>query len=144
MARMIIKVDGVKDMSRKFKAFGKEGERKFADITKIQAKEIEGQAKVLAPVDMGKLQQSISAVQVGKLTWKIQALIEYAPFVEFGTGDLTQIPKGWEEIARQFWTRKQWTGMRAQPYLYPAFKRGAEYYIKDLQNALKKLTRKYD
>lgn len=47
----------------------------------------------------------------------------YAPYVEFGTGGLVNVPRGLEEYAMQFKGRgiKQ-VNLPARPFMYPAFR----------------------
>jgi HK97 gp10 family phage protein len=87
--------------------------------------EINNKQKQLAPVDKGFLRSSLHVVKVTPLN---QAIISsgpgssYAPYQEFGTGGLVEIPAGLEDEAAQF---KGKTGrkvnMRAQPFFFPPF-----------------------
>ena len=119
--KLTVKVEGADALIKKFKRFGVEGSEVVADVTKIYAKKIEGDAKRDAPIDKGKLQQNIAAEQLGKHTWAITAYEKYASFVEFGT---------------RF--------MRAQPFLYPALKGQFKIYTKDLEKALDRLINKFN
>lgn len=112
------------------------------------------QAKALAPVEKGQLAGSIH-MQVDKspsrLQGRVYTNVEYAPYVEFGTGvkgngtypyaikglGLTYRDKGWvyqdEDTGEWVYTK----GQKAQPYLYPALKE-KEKIIKQLfQNSVK-------
>ena len=72
------------------------------------AYEIEGRAKVKAPVDTGNLRNSINTDIVNNgLTGIIHAAAEYAAYVEFGT-----------------------KRMSAQPYMLPAFREVEPEFIK--------------
>ena len=138
-------VKGVKELENKFKQFGKEGEKQFASITKTRALEITAEAKRKAPKDTSKLAQGITNEEVNKTTYIIAALEKYSAFVEFGTGILTSIPKGWEEIAILFkGAGKRQVNLPAQPFLIPAFKKGGKEYIKDLEKAIERLTKKFN
>tara|TARA_R110000803_G_scaffold34289_7_gene74928 strand:+ start:381 stop:740 length:360 start_codon:yes stop_codon:yes gene_type:complete len=114
-------VKGVQEVSNMLKQFGREGKRITIDITKIQATDISRNAKKLAPIDTGKLRQSITAEEVKPTAWTITAYESYASFIEFGT-----------------------RYMSAQPFLYPAWKRGTIRYTMDLRNAFVELTKKYN
>ncbi len=143
--KLNVNVTGVKALEKKFKEFGVEGQKQFEDITKIQALEIQANAKRLAPVDLGKLRQGIVTEEVNKTTYIVAALEKYSAFMEFGTGMLTSIPKGWEEIAYLFKGKGiRQVNLPAQPFLYPAFMKGSDQYIKDLNTALKRLTDKFN
>lgn len=60
-------------------------------------RDIEGRAKLKAPVDTGYLQNSIRSSRTGAGSWRVEAGAEYAAHVEYGT-----------------------RYMAAQPYLRPA------------------------
>lgn len=106
---------------------------------------IANQAKMMAPVDAGKLRQSISTQKQGKQA-TITAAVDYAPYIEFGTGrfvdlsDLTElgIP---ESYAAQF----KGKGLRdvnlpARPFLYPAARYGLKTLLNKLTTYIKKNT----
>ena len=118
--RMSMKIEGVRKVINDFNKFGREGKREVANITAANAKEIEAQAKRFAPVDTGKLQQSITAEKITLLAWIIEAFESYAVWVEFGTSK-----------------------MSAQPFLRPAWKRQLRIYRRDLNKALERLGKKY-
>ena len=94
-------------------------------------------AKTNAPVDLGGLVQSINTkYNQSKLEGIIFANAPYAPYVEFGTGGLVEIPQGFEELAEQFigsFSKK--INLPARPFLIPAAQKGAE----ELQKELSKL-----
>lgn len=83
----------------------------------------EGYAKLLCPVDMGNLCNSIShQVQPGEHAVYIGTNSEYGPFVELGTGKYypdggRQDPWAYQD-ANGAWHLTH--GQRAQPYLKPA------------------------
>lgn len=117
---------------------------KMVQATKL----VHAQAKALSPVDTGNLAGSIH-MEVkkngNKLIGRVYTNVQYAPFVEFGTGSTGQgtypykvknlklsyrdtpwvyTPDGGETFYRT-------NGQVAQPYMYPALKQN-EKYIKNL------------
>jgi HK97 gp10 family phage protein len=103
-----------------------------AKLLKIRLKEIQreileatlilivAEAKKLCPVDTGRLRASLTHELdeiLGAMIGKAGTNVEYAAFVELGT---------------KF--------MSAQPYLYPAFKKGIRYYKKEMKRRVKELT----
>ena len=99
----------------------------------------EGYAKDLAPVDTGKLRNSIShnvndaehAVYIGTNT-------EYAPYVELGTGKYVQggRPTPWVyQDDKGNWHMTH--GQRAQPYLKPAVADHAQTYRNIIEDELR-------
>lgn len=87
--------------------------------------EINNKQKQLAPVDKGFLRSSLHVVKVTPLD---QGIISsgpgssYAPYQEFGTGGLVDIPQGLEAEASQFKGKiGRQVNMRAQPFFFPPF-----------------------
>lgn len=71
---------------------------------------VEGRAKILAPVDTGFLQNSITTSALSEATYVVAVGAEYGIYVEFGT-------------------RKT----RAQPYFIPAIEEGRRYFDRELK-----------
>lgn len=143
--KLTAKISGTNALLKKFDKFGKAGEKEVESITRLAANEIEAEAKRLAPVDLGKLRQGIRAEEVTKKSWTVTAYEKYSAFMEFGTGGLVSIPKGWEAMAAQFRGRGiKKINLTPQPFLYPAFKKGGKMYRKDLKKSLEILTDKFN
>jgi len=88
------------------------------------ARNVQRQAIMDAPSNMGTLRRSIDVKPIKEESWsgyEIFSLLPYAPYVEFGTGTRVTIPTGYEEYAMQFKGQKEIVGMNAQPYLIPNF-----------------------
>ena len=66
------------------------------------ATDIEAGAKRRVPVDMGGLKNTIGHKKNATLSWEVVAQSKYAAYVEFGTGDKTVLPPGFQEYASQF------------------------------------------
>lgn len=104
---------------------------------------VERSAKQKAPKDTGALRRSItSKVEVidGVVTGVVFTPLEYAPYVEFGTGLFA------EEGGRQDvpWTYQadngDWyitSGQKPQPYLRPALKENRKKIIRILKEGVK-------
>ena len=102
----------------------------------------EGYAKDLAPVDTGKLRNSIShKVDSAEPAAYIGTNSEYAPYVELGTGKYAEggdgRPTPWVyQDAKGDW---HWTeGNPAQPFLKPAVSDHAKTYHNILEDELKR------
>lgn len=70
-------------------------------IIEDTAQNIETEAVSKAPVDTGILRSSINA-QVKDLDAVIGTPVKYAPFMEFGTGGLVDVPEGLESYANKY------------------------------------------
>ena len=100
--------------------------------------EAEGYAKDLCPVDTGNLRNSITHAVEGKSAI-IGTNVEYAPYVELGTGAYYSggRPTPWiyeDEKGNTHITN----GQRAQPYLKPAVADHAQTYRNIIEDEMKK------
>lgn len=102
----------ITDNSQLFKDAKDEAVNRALEAMGLQA---EGYAKLLCPVDTGRLRSSITHQQEGKGVEVIGTNVEYATYVEMGT-----------------------QRTKAQPYIRPAaedhvseYKEIAEYYLKN-------------
>lgn len=71
---------------------------------------IETDAKLLAPVDTGRLRSDIRREKTGRFSGKVATNVVYAPYVEFGTRT-----------------------NRAQPFLGPAYERHRLAFVNNLK-----------
>jgi len=99
----------------------------------------EGYAKDLTPVDTGNLRNSIThQVDEGESAVYIGTDVEYAPYVELGTGKYAEggRPTPWayqDDEGNWHWT----AGNPAQPFLAPAVKDHAQTYWNIIEDELK-------
>jgi len=96
-------------------------------------------AKREVKVDNSTLRSSIAINpdSKGSLTYSVEARAKYAPYVEFGTGGMVDVPAGYEDFAIQFkgkGIRK--VNLRARPFLIPAFEQEKPKLIKRLNDLL--------
>jgi HK97 gp10 family phage protein len=137
-----MEIKGLNSVLANIRKYGKEAEKDIEGVTELVARNIEKNAKNYAPANFGKLGQSIQAVKDTPLNWKIEAggvIAPYAPFVEFGTGGLVQVPNELKDQAIKFKGKgiKQ-VNLRARPYLYPALLQGRTEYLEKLKKVLEK------
>lgn len=94
-------------------------EDEIAKTTEI----IADKARADAPKDTGTLYNSIVTDHNIKLTGIVSVTANYAPYIEFGTGGLVDVPAGLSNYATQFKGRgiKQ-VNLPARPFLYPNWK----------------------
>lgn len=137
-----MEIKGLNSVLSNLRKYGKEAQKDVEAVTEQMARKIEGYAKTNAPTDFGKLGQSIQAVKENDLTWNIEAggvLAPYAPFVEFGTGGLVEVPNELKEMAIKFkGAGIKEVNLRPQPFLYPALVRGRGEYVEKLNKVLDK------
>ena len=74
-----------------------------------------------------------------RLTAQVGTRVHYAPYVEFGTGGLVQVPKGLESYAMQFKGKGiRQINMRARPFLFPAAESERRNYEESMRRILSK------
>lgn len=92
---------------------------------------VEGDAKVRCPVDSGQLRQSINH-KVEDRTGQVSTNVEYAPYVEIGTGIYSsegggrQTPWVYQDAKGQ-WHRT--SGGKPQPFMKPALEQNTSKII---------------
>lgn len=101
---------------------------------------VQGSAKNKAPVDSGTLRQSIRAdkakIQGENVTATVSTNLEYAPYVEFGTGSRGQSTNTNTEVEVSY--RSDWRGNKAQPFLWPALRENRNNSIKIIKEEVRK------
>ena len=111
-----------KEVQSNLKEFQKELPNLFEKALQKACLIVENSAKQNCPVDDGQLRQSISH-KVNKTTGEIGSSVQYAPYVEIGTGIYStegngrQTPWVYRDAKGEWHTTK---GMKAQPFLKPA------------------------
>jgi HK97 gp10 family phage protein len=138
------KIEGMKEAIRNIQDWEVEKIRQSRLQIERSAINIEREAKNAAPVDMGILRSSIAktvtASDKGRVvSAEVGTSVEYAPFVEFGTGSGVSVPAGQEEFAMQF---KGKTGRKrnypARPFLFPAWERERPKFVNAMEAILAK------
>ena len=137
-----MEIKGLNTVLANIRKYGKEAEKDIEAVTEQVARNIEKDAKSRVVANFGKLGQSIQFVKETPLEWRIEAggvLAPYAPFVEFGTGGLVEVPNELKEMAIKFKGKgvKQ-INLPARPFLYPALLRGRNEYLDKLKKVLDK------
>ena len=138
-----VKLEGLETAIRNLHSWETEKIKKVADQYNRSALAIEKGAKLRVPTDTGALKTDIQKrVTITEHNRVVSAEVfnkkKYAPFVEFGTGALVEVPAEQEEYALQF---KGKTGRvrnyRARPYLFPAFEEERPILIQKLTEILR-------
>ena len=116
-----------------FTTFAKKYKEEYIELLTEAVQNIETEAAASAPVDLGILKSSING-EVDGLNGVIGTNVKYAPFMEFGTGGLVNVPVGLEDYAAKFKKSgvKQ-VNIPPHPYLIPAFKKHTTIMIEELK-----------
>jgi len=100
------------------------------------AEDIEYDAIMAVPVDLGDLRQSISKrPENGGWNFKVIVDKDYGAYVEFGTGDNVDVPEGLEEYAMQWFVNGKGK-LHARPYIFPAYDKARINFIGELKKIL--------
>ena len=86
---MNLTIQGLEELRRKTAQMGRDFDAANAQAAGQSAKEVQGAAKLLCPVDTGGLRNSISAAVETRgqsATGLVYTQAEHGPYVEFGTG----------------------------------------------------------
>lgn len=144
---MAQKVRGVQQILTKLNKLGTDAQRMAVAITNQTADNIANKARILAPVDLGQLRQSIghTTARVGYNRALIFATAKHAPYQNWGTGGLVRVEKGMEELAARFKGKGirhvniPATGFLTTPYIAESIE-----YPKRLKLAFDKLSKDFN
>lgn len=119
----------------------------MADESKIQQQLglacalVERSAKMKAPKDTGALRRSITS-KVDGLTGIVFTPLEYAPYVEFGTGLFAENGAGRKDVPWNYQDDKgEWhstRGQKPQPFMRPALNENRTEIIRIIKEGLNK------
>ena len=119
------KIEGLDALIKRLGKLSPKIAKEVAMEVNASALAIQSKAKRDVVVDNGMLRNSIQLKEINqgdKIVYTVGSALRYAPYVEFGTGGLVNVPAGFESFAIQFkgkGVRK--VNLRARPYLIPAF-----------------------
>lgn len=124
-------------MRRLRKEYGKEVEMLVAQTTK----NIERGAKSSVPTRYSGIKSMIQS-KVEKLHGEVWVQKHYAPYVEFGTGGLVNVPGELKDFAMQFKGKGiRRINKKAEPYFYPHYFIQRDKYYEQLERGFDKLNR---
>lgn len=136
---MSIKVTGIKNALKAFESYKDSKTKDLEKATQKATVDVARKAKQNAPVDTGRLRSSIHRTS-NKLNGVVFTNVEYAPYIEFGTGSMVDVPEGLENYAMQFKGEgKRRVNMPAQPFLFPAWEAVRPQYIREVKEILSRI-----
>ena len=105
---------------------------------------VERSAKQKAPKDTGELRRSITSEitkEGNELAGYVFTPLEYAPYVEYGTGKFAEGGKGRKDVPWHYKDDKgEWhttSGQKPQPFMGPALRENREEVLRIIKEALK-------
>lgn len=141
-------IKGLDKLIRKLDSLGGNSKKALKTGIRKATKHVQGDAKELAPVaeiDGGRLRNSIQGEVKeidGKTVGVVSTNVEYAAYVEFGTGVWGEDSPSPPKYPGQLNYRQDWDGMEAQPYLYPALVQNKDNIKEIVRDELKEEIRK--
>lgn len=110
---------------------------------------VENDAKKRCPVDTGELRMSITheieETSENRTTGAVGTNLEYAPYVEFGTGIFSSLGNGRQDSWSYKDAKGEWhstIGQQPQPYLHPALDDNREEVKKLIQKKIEEGVKK--
>ncbi|NBQ18012.1 HK97 gp10 family phage protein [bacterium] len=134
------KIEGLDALIKKLGKLPIEIEKEVANEVNASALAIQSKAKRDVKVDNSTLRSSIQLISIfqdKRIIYSVGSRLKYAPYVEFGTGGLVNVPAGFEAFAMQFkgkGIRK--INLRPRPYLIPAFENEIPILRKNIQKVI--------
>jgi len=103
--RIYFSINGINEVIKDLKMMSEGINNKVVGELHSSALRIQSEAKKKVPVNMGTLRNSIQLtenINKGTLVYEIGSKLNYAPYMEFGTGGKVSIPSGYNDFAGQF------------------------------------------
>ena len=138
--QILFKIEGLDALIQRLGKLSPKIAKEVALEVNASALAIQSKAKRDVKVDNSTLRSSIQLKEVNignKIVYTVGSALKYAPYVEFGTGGLVNVPAGYESFAIKFkgkGIRK--INLRARPYLIPAFESEIPILRKNIQNVI--------
>lgn len=131
---------------RRYKQLPKDLQRELKtainDVTRQTSKDAKMFARSNVNVITSGLVMGIGTPYItdGGFTGEVSVRVPYAPYVEFGTGNLVKVPQELRDYAMQFKGRGiRQVNLPARPYLSPAFFINRDRFTKECNRILKKV-----
>ncbi len=133
---MSIRVTGIQQALKALEDYKDTKTERLEEATQQATIDVQRDAKKNAPVDTGRLRSSIHRTS-NNLNGTVFTNVEYAPYIEFGTGSMVDVPEGLEDYAMQFKGEgKRQVNMPSQPFLFPAWEKHRAEYIRKVKKIL--------
>ena len=137
-----IQITGIKEAFNKFNG----NFNKIADEIDMEigdgVERIVTQAKTLVPANFSRLRSSLYVTKLGKFNYEFGSNVNYAAYVEFGTGKyaanyVPSLEPEWQRFALTYKTPNPGK-LDKSPYLYPSIIIGQQNILKNINQIVKK------
>lgn len=117
-----ITVEGLPALLNKIKGMAAHIRQEVDGELSFAAEEIRNEAIDAAAIDKGRLKQGISVSKFSEMNYEVASNALYSPYIEFGTGDLVNVPEELTDYALQFKGRGiRKINLPARPFFFPGF-----------------------
>jgi len=139
---LTIEITGVKEAFNKIKTNFKNASDEIDMEMGDGIERIITQAKTLLPAQYGRLRSSLNVIKISKFNYKYGSNVNYAAYVEFGTGKyaaeyVPSIDKEWQKLALSYKTTGKGT-LPKSPYLYPSTVIGQKNIMNNIKATIKR------
>lgn len=138
-----VKISGNQAILRRLQDLPERAKELVSDEVEATTMDIHRDAVARVPVDTGRLKGSLTPVvlkQGEKVTGEVGTNVDYAPYVEFGTGGKVNIPQGLESYAARFKGKgERQVNLPARPYLFNSGFDNINKMMERLRAGIKKL-----
>jgi hypothetical protein len=140
--RLDIEITGVKEAFNRIKV----NFNKISDEIDMEMgngiEKIITQAKTLVPANFSRLRSSLYVNKLGKFNYEFGSNVNYAAYVEFGTGRyaasyVPSLEPEWQRFALSYKTSNP-GNLDKSPYLYPSIIIGQQNILKNINQIVKK------
>lgn len=134
-----VEIEGLALLLAKLDNFGGNMDKALQGGIDKATRRVKRDAKLLCPVDTSRLRNSIqhkTTIQDGKIEGVVSTNVEYAPYVEFGTGQRGEQAQVFRPVGISY--RLDWAGQPPVPFLFPALVQNENQIKKDMINEVKK------
>ena len=103
--RIYLKINGIDAILEKLSSMSVKIQEDVVNELNASALKIQSDAKRDVPINMGTLRNSIQLTERREntaLIYEVGSKLNYAPYMEFGTGGKVTIPSGYNDFANQF------------------------------------------
>lgn len=135
-------INGIDNLMKKLNELGVNAEEVVKKSMRKNIQLVKDEAKLLCPVRDGDLRKSIRSsvsIKKGIIKGMVYTNSDHAAYVEFGTGIRGQSSNSNTEVNVRY--KQDWSGMEAQPYLYPALKNNKDKVLNEIEKDVKKAIR---
>jgi HK97 gp10 family phage protein len=138
-----MEIKGIKTVTARFKKLSKRADLQVKSSVQRNTDQIFDEALANVPIDRGFLRDSGNANTQNPYLGIVYFggdLAPYAPYVEFGTGENTEVPQGFDKFAMQFYVNGQGR-TKPHPYLIPAFIKYSKIFLQDMRKIAKNISK---